>query len=49
MKTLQHMFSDLFSLIIPKDNNEVYTWKEIIIGILILIFLGFATSLMGKY
>jgi len=48
MKTLQHMFSDLFSLIIPKDNNEVYTWKEIIIGMLILIFLGFGISFMGR-
>lgn len=49
MKTLQNMFSDLFSLIIPKDNNEIYTWKEIIIGLLILSFLGFGLSLTGRY
>jgi|GEM_PF-1924616 len=48
MKTLQNMFSDLFSLIIPKDNNEIYTWKEIITGILILTFLGFGISFMGR-
>lgn len=48
MKTLQHMFSDFFSLIISKDNYEIYTWKEIIIGILVLTFLGFGISLMGR-
>lgn len=42
------MFSDLFSLVIPKDNNEIYTRKEIMIGLLILNFLDFGTSFMGR-
>ena len=47
MKPMPQLFCDLFALTVPKDNKESYTWKEIVIGILIQTFLGFGISLMG--
>lgn len=42
METLRKYISDFFSLIIPKENDEYYTWSQIIIGIVILAFLFYA-------
>lgn len=39
MENLRKGLSDFFSLIIPKDNDEYYTWKEILIGLVFLLFL----------
>lgn len=33
MNIITNALSDIFSLLVPKENNEIYSWGELVIGI----------------
>lgn len=47
MYKIRTLISDILSLLIPKDNEGIYTWTEIAAGLLVLGFICFAMTLDG--
>ncbi|WP_169305005.1 hypothetical protein [Pedobacter cryotolerans] len=48
MNKLKNALSDLFSLLVPKENNGIYSWGELVIGIVLIGMLAFAFTLFGN-
>lgn len=38
----------MFSLLVPKKNDGIYSWGELAIGIALICFLAFVTTLLSK-
>ena len=48
MNKLKNALSDMLSLIVPKENKEIYSWSELIFGFVLIALLAFAISLLPK-
>lgn len=44
MENLRKGLSDIFSLLIQKENNGYYSWSEIAVGLILIGFLCLALS-----
>lgn len=39
----------MFSLLVPQKNEGIYSWGELVIGIVLIGLLAFAIPLLPKY
>jgi len=48
MEVFRKSLSDIFSLLVPKEGRSYYTWREIIIGLVLITSLIFAITLLPR-